>query len=244
VTCSPASGSFFPVGATNVQCTTEAGPACNFTITVNDTQNPTITCPSNITVGNDPGLCSAIVNPGTPTVNDNCAGATFNGVRSDGQALNAPYPVGTTTITWTATDASGNHASCQQKITVNDVEPPVIIASVAESCLWPPNHNLVDVGLSLSVTDNCTPLAQIAIDVSVTSDEPPEANEGDGHFSPDAVVTGTGVNRTVRLRAERVGGGDGRVYLIRITATDQFNNTSLRVLRVGVPSNQSKKSAV
>jgi hypothetical protein len=241
VTCAPASGSFFSVGATNVKCTTEAGPECNFTITVNDTEKPTIACPMNIIAPNDPGLCSANVNPGTATANDNCAGVTVNGTRSDGQPLNAPYPVGITTITWKATDATGNTASCQQTITVNDTEPPVITASVADSCLWPPNHNLVNVGLSLSVSDNCTPTAQIAIDVKVTSDERPEADEGDGHFSPDAVVTGTNVNQVVRVRAERVGGSDGRVYLIRITATDQYNNTSLKVLRVGVPKNQSNK---
>ena len=244
VTCAPASGSFFPVGATNVQCTTEAGPECDFTITVNDTEKPTIHCPMNIIAPNDPGLCSAVVNPGTATANDNCAGVTVNNVRSDGQLLNAPYPVGNTTITWTATDASGNTANCNQTITVNDVEPPVITASVAESCIWPPNHNLVDVGLSIAVSDNCTPAAQITVGVRVTSDERPEADEGDGQFSPDVVITGTGVNRVVRVRAERVGGGDGRVYLITITAIDQHNNASQKVLRVDVPRNQSKKSGV
>jgi hypothetical protein len=240
VNCSPASGSFFPVGTTNVKCTTEAGPECNFDVTVNDTEDPVISCPPNKTVGNDPGLCSAVVNPGTATVKDNCAGATVNGVRSDSQPLNAPYPVGSTTITWTATDAAGNTDSCQQTIQVNDVEAPVITASVAESCLWSPNHDLVNVGLSLSVHDNCTPASQITVDVKVTSDEPAEGG-GDGNFSPDAVITGTGVNRTVRLRSERNGAGDGRVYLIRITATDQYNNTSLKVLRVGVPKSQKKE---
>jgi len=244
VTCAPASGSFFPVGTTNVKCTTDAGPACNFDITVNDTENPVITCPANKTVGNDLGLCSAVVNPGTATVTDNCAGATVSGARSDAQPLNAPYPVGTTTITWTATDASGNKATCPQTITVKDVEAPVITASAVESCLWPANHDLINVGLSLAVSDNCTPASQIVVDVKVTSDEKPEVDTtGDGNFSPDAVVTGTGVNRVVRIRSERNGGGDGRVYLIRITATDQYNNTSLKVLRVGVPKSQGNKTA-
>jgi hypothetical protein len=157
-------------------------------------------------------------------------------VRSDGLALNAPYPVGTTTITWTATDASNNTDTCNQTITVNDIEPPVITAAVAQACLWPPNHDLYDVGLTLAVADNCTPSANIVVDVKVTSDERPEVmTKGDGNFSPDAVVTGTHVNRVVQLRRERMGGSDGRVYLIRITATDQFNNSSLKVLRVGVP---------
>lgn len=39
-----------------------------------------------------------------------------------------------------------------------------------------------------------------------------------------------------------MGGGDGRVYLVRITATDQYNNTALKVLRVGVPLSQSAHS--
>jgi hypothetical protein len=96
------------------------------------------------------------------------------------------------------------------------------------------------VGLTLAVSDNCTPAAAIAVAVNVTSDERPEVDtQGDGNFSPDAVVTGSGVNRLVRLRAERMGGEDGRVYLIRITATDQYNNTSLKVVRVDVPKYQN-----
>src|SRR5215216_2632230 len=36
-TCSPASGSFFPVGTTPITCSTTAGPSCSFTISVIDT---------------------------------------------------------------------------------------------------------------------------------------------------------------------------------------------------------------
>src|SRR5262249_22828657 len=43
VTCSPVSGSFFPVGPTTVTCTSQAGPSCSFTVTVNDTEPPEIT---------------------------------------------------------------------------------------------------------------------------------------------------------------------------------------------------------
>jgi hypothetical protein len=237
VACSPASGTVFPVGTTTVTCTSGT-LTCSFNVTVNDTENPIINCPGNISVGNDPGQCYAMVNPGTATATDNCSGVNVLGTRSDGQALSAPYPTGVTTITWKATDASNNMATCQQTITVNDMEPPVITASLVTSCLWPADHELQDVGLSLAVSDNCTPAALIAVDVKITSDEKPEADDGDGRFSPDATVTGTGVNRIIRLRRERLGSGDGRVYLIRITATDQHNNTSLKVLQVGVPLSQ------
>src|SRR5688500_12667921 len=45
IVCSPASGSFRGVGTTTTSCTTSAGPSCSFSITVVDTQPPSITCP-------------------------------------------------------------------------------------------------------------------------------------------------------------------------------------------------------
>ncbi len=108
-----------------------AGNTTNKTIifTVKDTTAPIITCPGNITTSNDPGSCSATVNPGTATATDNCdTNQTITGTRSDGQALNAPYPKGTTTITWTASDhaSPANQSSCTQTVTVNDTENPTI----------------------------------------------------------------------------------------------------------------------
>ena len=97
------------------------------TFTVNDTTAPIISCPANIVTGNDPGTCSATVNPGTATATDNCDSApTIAGTRSDNQPLSAPYPKGTTIITWSATDHAGNTSSCNQSVTVNDTEAPTI----------------------------------------------------------------------------------------------------------------------
>lgn len=92
---------------------------------VKDVVNPSITAPDNITQGNDPGLASAVVAVGSPVAADNCSDVTLSSVRSDGAAIDAPYPVGVTTITWTATDASGNTAWATQTVTVLDVEAPV-----------------------------------------------------------------------------------------------------------------------
>lgn len=72
VTYSRASGSFFPVGTTTVNVSTASGSTCSFTVTVNDNVPPTITCPANITVANNTGLCSAVVNYALPSVVDNC----------------------------------------------------------------------------------------------------------------------------------------------------------------------------
>ena len=77
ITSVPASGSTFPVGTTTVTTTaTDAcgnTATCTFTVTVQDNQAPTIVCPANITVNNDPGICGAVVNYPFPTVSDNCA---------------------------------------------------------------------------------------------------------------------------------------------------------------------------
>jgi hypothetical protein len=128
VVCSPPSGSFFPVGTTPVNCTaTDAAgnqASCQFTVTVNDTENPTISCPPNIVKGNDPNNCDTMVTfiaiPG-----DNCPGVSYVCSPPSGSL----FPVGTTVVTCTATDAVGNQASCQFTVTVNDVQGPTIVCS-------------------------------------------------------------------------------------------------------------------
>ena len=94
-------------------------------ISSKDDQAPSITPAADVSVGNDPGLASAVVAVAAPVVADNCADVKVSSSRSDNAASDAPYPVGVTTITWTATDAAGNFASATQTITVLDVEAPV-----------------------------------------------------------------------------------------------------------------------
>ena len=84
---------------------------------VNCSNNMSITCPGSISKFTDSGQFTATVNPGLPVVVGGCSPAV-TGVRNDGKALNAPYPIGVTVITWTATDGFGNTASCGQSIAV------------------------------------------------------------------------------------------------------------------------------
>ncbi len=56
-----------------------------------------------------------------PTATDACApGLTVSSSRSDGAALNAAFPVGTTTVTWSATDPCGNVTRATTRVTVNN----------------------------------------------------------------------------------------------------------------------------
>src|SRR5204863_1781549 len=115
---------FFPVGTTVVSATEDGttGASCSFTVTVTEGAAPTITCPPNKTATADSN-CQATVDPGSPTTTgDN---VTVTSSRSDGLPLTDPYPAGTTTITWTATNSSGT-ATCQQTVTVSDTTAPTI----------------------------------------------------------------------------------------------------------------------
>jgi len=118
VTCIPISGSIFPVGTTMVNCTSQAGSGCSFGVTVNDIQAPTITCPGNITAQTasvtDP--CVTVTFP-APTASDNCAVATVVCSPASGSC----FPVGTTTVTCTATDTSSNTSMCSFQVTVFNV---------------------------------------------------------------------------------------------------------------------------
>jgi hypothetical protein len=114
ITCSPASGSLFPVGTTTVTCTATAGPTCSFTVTVNDTEAPAITCPANQTACATPGSAGTVVTYPAPMATDNCPGVTVACVPPSGST----FPPGTSTVTCTATDGSGNTATCSFTIQV------------------------------------------------------------------------------------------------------------------------------
>lgn len=155
VTCSPTSGSFFPVGTTTVTCTATAGSSCTFTITVQDTQSPTITCPPNKIQSTDPGLCSAVVTYNNATATDNCPGV---GTPVCSPPSGATFPKGTTTVTCTVKDASNNMASCSFTVTVNDTEKPIIVCpadinvAAAASC---PIATSAPVTFTVTASDNC-----------------------------------------------------------------------------------------
>lgn len=148
------SGSFFNIGTTTVEitATNSCGTAnCTFTITVNDTENPTITCPAPVNVE-----CPGDVptpNTGAVIASDNCPGyvVTFRGDVISAQTCLSRYTI---TRTYRVTDASNNFVECTQTIVVNDQTAPVITcpAPVTVSCAADvPTPNI----LGVIATDNC-----------------------------------------------------------------------------------------
>ncbi len=206
VTNNPASGSFFAVGTHSVVSTSELGGAtCSFTVTVLDTAPPTIACPPNISVNLQSGQTEATgVDPGQPTINAS-GGGTVTGVRSDDDAgpntppkpLTDPYPIGTTGITWTVTDAGGRTASCTQTITVvaaGDRDPVTI------SC-----PSGVSVGAPEGSCETTIPAATIGTpttnypgdpDVVIESDRSDGASLADPFPAGTTIITWTATDNT------------------------------------------------
>src|SRR5574338_793867 len=107
IVCGPGSGSFFPVGTTQVGCFATAGASCSFGVTVSDVQAPQVTAPADSTVvGTSPGE-PTIATYAPPLASDNCPGVITSCDPPSGSAFSS----GDTTVTCTATDASLNTAS-------------------------------------------------------------------------------------------------------------------------------------
>lgn len=133
----------YAVGSTTVTWTVEDvngnTTTCTQLVTVTDDELPVITCPSDLTVSTDAGVCDATgVTLGSETASDNCGTSVSN----DGLVT---YPLGTTAVTWTVVDPSGNTTSCTQLVTVEDTEAPTI------TC---PANVTVDTDASVCVASN------------------------------------------------------------------------------------------
>ncbi len=203
---------------------------CTAVVTVKDNQPPILSnVPAPITV-EQTALAGTPVTVPLPTATDNCTTVT---VVSDAPAV---FPLGTTTVTFTATDGSGNKATATTTVTVVDTTPPKINSVTATpDTLWPPNHKMVLVTVTVDVFDICdaTPTCKI---VSVTSNEPVD-DGGDGSTAPDWKIVG---DLAVELRAERSGSRNGRVYTITVRCTDDSGNSSERAVQVTVAHDQRK----
>ncbi|HVE77384.1 MAG TPA: HYR domain-containing protein, partial [Gemmatimonadaceae bacterium] len=169
----------YPVGTTTIVWTATDAAGNKGTavqkVTVRDTEAPSIAAPADVAVNTEPGKGTATVDPGTPTAADNCSISSVNAVRSDPQPFGAPFPAGTTTITWTAKDPSGNTAVATQTISVKDVEPPAVSvpASYAVNATGPGG---AVVTFGATATDNvavdppiCTPPSGSLLPIGTTT---------------------------------------------------------------------------
>jgi hypothetical protein len=223
VVCNPASGSTFDLGETIVECRatdTHANTGtASFTVLVG-VPPPTLDLPADFTVeatgsGGAVVTYTASTSPGATVACVPPAGATF--------------PLGTTTVQCTATDAYDQTTTGAFSVTVADRTPPVVTSIAASPAnLWPPNHKMVAVRVAVTAQDavDAAPVSRI---VTVTSNQPING-PGDGNTAPDWEITGP---LTLNLRAERAGGAD-RLYRIEVVTTDSSGNSTTGTVVVSV----------
>ncbi|WP_375771180.1 DUF5011 domain-containing protein [Archangium gephyra] len=125
----------FGLGTTAVTltCTDKTGlkSTCSATVSVTDTTAPSLFCPENMFAECVEG--GADVDPGAASGTDNCGAVTYSSSPGAGS-----FPVGSTPVTYTGRDSSGNTAVCTSRVTVADTQPPEVslvgYASVRLEC--------------------------------------------------------------------------------------------------------------
>jgi hypothetical protein len=142
------------------------------------------------------------------------------------------------TVTFFAEDVSDtrvrNSATVGVVVGTDNRPPDCSAASASPAVLWPPSHDLVAVQV-LGITDPDGDPVTVTAE-QVTQDEP-VLGTGSGDTAPDASGVGTS---DVRVRAERSGNGDGRVYNLNVRATDGRGGSCSALVPVAVPHDQNR----
>lgn len=234
------------------------GPGSLITATATDAAgNTSEFCPARelVDVGNEPPVADAGADLQAAAGAGCVAEVTLDGTGSsdpDGDPLSyawsGPFgsasgasptvalPLGTHTITLIVEDGNGGTDTDEVVVEVLDLAPPVIAAAeAAPGVLWPPDHKMRPVTVSLSAADACdsAPVCHLA---GVASNEP-ENGLGDGDTAPDWQVTG---DFTAMLRAERSGAGSGRIYTLAVVCEDAAGNAAQGSAAVEVPHSAPK----
>jgi hypothetical protein len=212
---------------------TSAVDECAATIDVHDCTAPALTCRR--TFAECQSNLSAYVEPLLPLVRD-CSSHEIAGPPS------GMYALGTTPIAYKVTDSYFNESSCATQIVVHDTVAPIIKALVVTpATLWPPNHALRPVHVTVDAMDRCDPEPSCRI-LSVKSNEPDRSARDRQDRPGDIVIAGP---LSLQLRAERLGNGTGRIYAITVECADAPAGNVVRgEVNVTVPHDNSASGRV
>lgn len=142
----------YTLGQTLVSLSVSDGKAtatCQGTVTVNDCTAPAISCPQNV-VAECTGGGAATVNPGEASAQDNC------GVPSVTQAGTASFALGTTAVSYSASDAAGNTNACSSTVTVQDTTAPTLACPAASTIECTGNAGASFTPAAAVGSDTCT----------------------------------------------------------------------------------------
>jgi hypothetical protein len=148
-------------------------------------------------------------------------------------------PEGIITVYYRSQDVAGAFEATRQESFRIDLTPPSISCSADPSTLFPPDHRLVPILVTVNTSDNLSGVAGFKL-LAVTSSEPAQT-PGSGNTNPDIQdwqIGTPGVSGL--LRAERSGSGNGRTYTITYQAQDVAGNIADCQTTVLVPHDSGK----
>jgi len=166
-------------------------------------------------------------NPSLPSLSKAAFALVLN---VDCAVPNGTVTSNTANVATSTFDPDTSNNSMTASVTITNPPPVISTVSVEPPTLWPPNHKMVDVEVEYTDADNCVPGSGLTCTLSVSSSEPVNGT-GDGDTSPDWEIIDA---HHVRLRAERAGNGNGRIYTITITCVDAGGNKTERTVTVAV----------
>jgi len=143
-------------------------------------------------------------------------------------------------LTLRVNDGVNDSVSSDITVEVIDGTDPTLAPVSNKTILWPPNHKMVDIVIEANASDNSG--GAVTLSASVSSNEP-EDGLGDGDTAPDwtePVIDQENGIISLQLRSERSGSGEGRVYTITITASDESGNFSTADVEIIVPHDKGK----
>jgi hypothetical protein len=211
------------------------------TVNVADTRAPSISLVGQASIRLPVG--STFVDPGA-TASDLCSGNLSSAIVRSGSVNTAA--AGTYTLTYSVQDAAGLSASVTRTVTVEAPQSCSAISVQPAREIWPPNHKMWSFNLSecAAVVNPCgapVDINAVGTITSIYSDEVEDAQgNGDGSTLQDIVITGPS---SFKLRAERQGKGNGRVYGVNFQVTDSSGNTQAATCKFVVPHDQSGRGA-
>jgi len=186
-------------------------------------------------------------------------GIKFRFVAPDGTVAVASLPLGNAMTfdpgNFTITAGEANFVPIPVELTVNGQQFAIVIEPemkavlnagpsillVKPDVLWPPNHEMVDVVMVAIAYDLLGD--RLPLQVTISSNEP-QSGTGSGDKAPDwtePVIDQDSGTILFKLRAERSGRGEGRVYTINVTSTDSMGRTGLASAQVRVPHDKRTK---
>jgi hypothetical protein len=134
---------------------------------------------------------------------------------------------------------------CQAVVTLDDRRAPLIEVKDEPIALWPPNHKYHTITPDMvfeTAEDACgRPIDLSTVQVIAVGSDEPEDHRGDGKTMDDIMVD---CPNTVMLRAERMGGGEGRVYTIQYRVTGENGVAADAAFKVIVPHDSSGRMVV